>query len=396
MRRVVDAVIVVALPEESGHLGLLLRDSESMSLGPNLYVKEARLGSSKVIVATLPEYGQVAAAVTSARLLEQIDTSLLAMVGIAGAVHGDCRLTDVIVARTVSPIDLAGRYSETPNDKVFHARYSNIACHPSTLGASIEEILAPVLPTFRAQCERAASAAQLPAWDTLRKVLGDSLPEGAGECPKWGTVASVDYVVDSKVRKSEIGSLPGQILAVEMESGGAAYAARLRGVRYVSIRGISDLADGSKTATERKLAEAGLNPKAVRSYAALNASCLLAILLEAGYFAGDYFEGTTISADVRSEFNERQEATVLVNLSKTQDIEKHEMLDKSESDLLREVVLRMLRETRGDVLIQALIRNVTDLGFDVTKQGLVDDVLDQLVRSGHVVRSGQRLRASLW
>lgn len=88
----------------------------------------------------------------------------------------------------------------------------------------------------------------------------------------FGPIASGDVLLNSRDTPlaRQLDSTYNDALAVEMESAGSAKAAQLRDVPMLTVRGISDKADGDKHAADR----AGW-----QEIAALNAAAFAASLI---------------------------------------------------------------------------------------------------------------------
>lgn len=165
--------------------------------------------------------GSAKAAIVTERAITMFQPRLVLFVGVAGALHDDLRLGDVIVATKVYAYH-GGKY----DDEGFHAR-------PDAWAAphDLEELARHVAVT-------GAWIPYLPPTVTFRQPTVHFRPIAAGE-----------IVLNSRTAPltTQLHRLYNDAAAIEMESAGVASAGHLNQTRPVlTIRGISDKADGTK------------------------------------------------------------------------------------------------------------------------------------------------------
>lgn len=234
------------------------------------------------IAVVLYDMGAAISGVTAAGLLSRFDLPLLALMGIAGALDGDLRLGDAVVARAVDPY--------------FH----RAKARPDAAGDGFEfdsggtawragRDLVRFADNFR---YRASDPDEFAGWqargEERRKTAG--LP-GDGICSR----GRPDYLV-APVASGEIVSAAAgfsrwlrthhrECAAIEMEAGGVAQAVfEHGGADMIIVRGISDFADERKSELDAAGGPAAAGHGAWREYAALNAADLLATLLRSPGF----------------------------------------------------------------------------------------------------------------
>ncbi|WP_238005857.1 5'-methylthioadenosine/S-adenosylhomocysteine nucleosidase [Dactylosporangium sp. AC04546] len=191
------------------------------STGTLFEVGDLRDGSCRIAVG-LTGSGNTNAAVVAERAIATFQPRALFFVGIAGALHSDLALGDVIFATKVYAYQ-GGR----ADDQGFHAA-------PETWypAHSLEQL--------------AHRLARTDAWRT-------TLPDGDVRHLYLRPVAAGEVVLNSAAHplREQLSRHYADAAAVEMESAGAARAGQLNGaLPTLAIRGISDRADGRKYDTD--------------------------------------------------------------------------------------------------------------------------------------------------
>jgi nucleoside phosphorylase len=234
------------------------------------------------IAVVLYDMGAAISGVTAAGLLSRFDLPLLALMGIAGALDGDLRLGDAVVARAVDPY--------------FH----RAKARPDAAGDGFEfdsggtawragRDLVRFADNFR---YRASDPGEFAGW----QARGEERRKAAG-LPGDGIYSRgrPDYLV-APVASGEIVSAAAgfsrwlrthhrECAAIEMEAGGVAQAVFEHGAAdMIIVRGISDFADERKSELDAAGGPAAAGHGAWREYAALNAADLLATLLRSPGF----------------------------------------------------------------------------------------------------------------
>lgn len=183
--------------------------------------------------------GNVRAGVITERIANVFHPDVLLCVGVAGALHDDLQLADVVVATRVDAYH-GGTASED-----FQAR-------PQTWAVPyrLEELARSVEP----------------AWTERASADGNRL--------HFRPIAAGEVVLDSRESPlfAHLQLHHNDAAAIDMEDAGIAHAAHLNGLPTLVIRGISDRADGHKTEVDR----AGWQQRAAE-----NAASFAALLLAA-------------------------------------------------------------------------------------------------------------------
>jgi nucleoside phosphorylase len=214
-----DVLVVTALPEEhDAVLGTLDQVVTRCHLGRN--VSLGQVGSLRVAVESLHGMGNVGAAVTASALAAAWRTRHLLLVGIVGGFgHAGVRLGDIIV-----PDQIAG--------------YEPARLEPN--GARRRpEVYRPDF-TLLTAARSVTNPEWLPAVQAERPELADE------PTVHVGTVLSGEKVIaDGSARDGLSREWPTAV-GVEMESLGSALAAYRGGVRFLMVKGVSDLADAAR------------------------------------------------------------------------------------------------------------------------------------------------------
>jgi 8-oxo-dGTP diphosphatase len=208
-----------------------------------------QLGDSRVRVAlALAGKGNQPAAVITERAVSQYSPVAVVFVGVAGALQPHLALGDVVVANPVYAY-----HGATSED-------DGITARPRTweLSHRAHQIAAHV--------ERDVDwADQLPAGNEPRVHFG---PVAAGEISLYSGVSDVRLWLREHYNDA---------LAVEMEAAGVAQAGHLNdGLPAIMVRGISDYADATRSATDNE----GWQPRAVANAAAFAAALAEALAKE--------------------------------------------------------------------------------------------------------------------
>ncbi len=99
--------IMAALPQELGNLVEQMRQAgevETVTLDARLYHVGRAHGVP--VVATLARIGKVAAAATASALIHRFDIDVIVFTGVAGGMHADVHVGDVVIAETLLQHDL--------------------------------------------------------------------------------------------------------------------------------------------------------------------------------------------------------------------------------------------------------------------------------------------------
>ena len=279
-----DVGIVVALKEEFRVLFERFenRHSHVEDGGRSYYLFDvATLAGDRPYrcVATLiGDMGTSRAGIIAEKMLGRWDPSVVAIVGIAGGIHDDVKLGDVIVASDV------GNYLEgaKATDRARKAEFHRAGDHFKTNHALLEQIRNFEF-TNRAsfqRWERACVSRRQALGKEGEALMRDGLLREV-PCQKEGHLASGPLVVTSKDFVAWIRAGDRACLGIEMEAAGLMIAAHMNpsGREALVIRGVSDFGD------ERKAKLDAMGGGVIRRYAMQNATDFLWALMEAGAIA---------------------------------------------------------------------------------------------------------------
>lgn len=191
-------------------------------------------GTDGQVALALVGKGNQPAAVLAERAIQEFDPAAVLFVGVAGALREGTPLGDVVVATHV--YNYQGGTSE---DDGFKARPR----------------------TWETEHGLSQLAMHLP-----RDWAGDPEPGGRRPSVHFGAIAAGDVVHNSRISyEAELVRWHyNDALAIEMESAGVAQAGHLNGAPVGIVRGISDMADGTKTSE----ADGSWQPRAADNAAA--------------------------------------------------------------------------------------------------------------------------------
>ncbi|WP_437740872.1 hypothetical protein WMF39_35170 [Sorangium sp. So ce1504] len=231
-------------------------------------------------VATLVgEMGTNRIGVIAEKMIGRWDPSLIAIVGIAGGVHGDVKLGDVVVASEVNNYLEGAKVADGTAGPPFQRGSDSFKTNHAILERvrNFEFANRASFLKWQARCTTRRGA--LPA--EVDALLKDGLLR---ERPsqKEGHVASGPLVVTSKEFVAWIRAGDRACLAVEMEAGGLMIASHMDPERRdtLVIRGVSDFGDDRKAKLDQ------IGEGVLRHYAMENATDFLWSLLEAGVLPG--------------------------------------------------------------------------------------------------------------
>lgn len=217
--------IMGAMPEEINGVADLLTDRREITRGMRTYYLGKLCGISTVVV--FSRWGKVAAATTVTHLILEFNISTLYFTGVAGAMHGDLRVGDIVIGQRLIQHDMDVRplmprfeipllgvtYFESPRDETASAveavqallanKHLHQAIHETTL------------------CEFGITHPKV--------VIGD--------------IASGDHFFSRAEDKIRLLSLLPGVLCVEMEGAAVAQVCYEYGIPFTIIRTISDAAD---------------------------------------------------------------------------------------------------------------------------------------------------------
>jgi nucleoside phosphorylase len=234
------------------------------------------------VAVVLHDMGAAVSGVTAADLLSRFDLPVLALMGIAGALDGDLRLGDVVVAKVVDPYFHRAKARPDASGDGFEFDSGGTAWRAG-------RDLVRFADNFR---YRAGDPDEFAGWqargEDRRKAAGlpgDGMPGRARPDYLVAPVASGEIVSAAAGFSRWLRTHHRECAAIEMEAGGVAQAVYEHGgTDMVIVRGISDFADERKTELDAAGGPAAAGHGAWREYAALNAADLLATLLRSPGF----------------------------------------------------------------------------------------------------------------
>jgi adenosylhomocysteine nucleosidase len=220
--------IMAALPQELGDLIAGMRaagDVETLTLGQREYYVGEAHGVRCVV--TLARIGKVAAATTASALIHVFNADAIVFTGVAGGVHADVQVGDIVVADTLLQHDLDA----------------------SPLFPRFE---VPLLDKSRFDASAALSAGLVSACEAFLAEQGDALQgQFAVVRPRVhrGLVVSGDRFIASHEAVLALRDALPDALAVEMEGAALAQVCYEYGVPCAVVRTISDTADAAAPAS---------------------------------------------------------------------------------------------------------------------------------------------------
>lgn len=217
-------VVVTALEDEHlAMLELLENPQRHRHASGTIFTVGGVPGSRGVAALAAIGSGNQTAAVITERAVTEFRPEAVFVVGIAGALHDDLRLGDVVVATKVY-----GYHGGTAESDAFRAR-------PQAWDADHQlEQLAREVTRDGAWLANASDVFGQP------KVV--FRPIAAGEV----VLNSREAALSAQLRDHY-----NDAAAIEMEAAGASKASQLNHMRFLTVRGISDKADGNKHAADR-------------------------------------------------------------------------------------------------------------------------------------------------
>lgn len=217
--------IMGAMPEEIRHLIPHIQDVRQQESGMRVYYQGTLLGTPVVLV--FSRMGKVAAATTATNLILEYGVEEIIFTGVAGALHPDLRIGDVVVGR--------------------HMYQHDMDATPIMSRFEIPLLSRHYFETSQVQTERALQAAKR-FFDRFEQYISESdrarfhidKPEIV-----LGDIASGDVFVSEQAHKHSIHySLP-TVQCVEMEGAAVAQVCYEFGIPCTVIRTISDAANES-------------------------------------------------------------------------------------------------------------------------------------------------------
>lgn len=217
--------ILGAIPQEVNGIINQLIDSKVHTIGNRTYY-EGKLGQQRVVV-VYSRIGKVAAAATVATLLLEFKVSKIAFIGVAGGIHPDVKVGDVVIATNLVQYDI----DASPLRPKFE-----IPLLGKTYFDTDEQ--------WSKNTEKQVQS--ILAIDNLHKVVNkEDLAPFSIEQPRvhMGTIASGDQFFSTNEQKENLQKQLPEVLCVEMEGAAVAQVCFEFGVPFIVIRTISDNAN---------------------------------------------------------------------------------------------------------------------------------------------------------
>lgn len=217
--------IMGAMPEEINSITELLTEEQEVQIGGRTYYTGLLNGIETVVV--FSRWGKVAAATTVTTLILEFKITQLLFTGVAGAVHSDLKIGDIVIGKRFFQHDMDGR----PLMKQFEIPLLGITyleCREKNIRFA-EEIVSDLFSKKH--------LAQVISNNELNRF-------GIGN-PKLfvGDIASGDKFFSNTEDKNSLTQLLPTVLCVEMEGAAVAQACYEYAIPFTIIRTISDTAD---------------------------------------------------------------------------------------------------------------------------------------------------------
>lgn len=214
--------IICAMPEEFGILEKEIKNSSTLSLYGRDFISGEICGKS--VVAVVSRIGKVAAAFTTAILIEKFKVDAVVFCGIAGGLGDSVKIGDIVVGQGCVQHD----FYLADND-IFRIPLLNISN----------------IPCDKALSERCLEAAKSFCKSEKSAELCDFFKEIGVASPTvhTGIIASGDQFISDSAKKTWIKEKIANVQCVEMEGAAVAQACFEAGVPCAVIRVISDCAD---------------------------------------------------------------------------------------------------------------------------------------------------------
>lgn len=198
----------------------LFEDYETITLGMREYHHGVINGQE--VVAVYSRCGKTAAATTVTALIHHFNIHELIFTGVAGALHPDLQIGDIVISQNLLQHDVDVR----PFRKQFEIPILGITFFESDIGLQ----------------DKAKKAAEKSLTDPLEELQTFSINNPT----VWiGDIASGDQFISSEQKKKELLSALPSVLCTEMEGAAVAQVCYEYKLPFVVIRTISDTANES-------------------------------------------------------------------------------------------------------------------------------------------------------
>ncbi|MGB0390880.1 MAG: 5'-methylthioadenosine/adenosylhomocysteine nucleosidase [Salibacteraceae bacterium] len=217
--------IMGAMPEEINGIVPLLSDVTKKTFGKRDYF--TGFVNEKKFVVVFSRWGKVAAATTATTLIHEFGVNEILFTGVAGAIHSDLNIGDVVVGKRFIQHDLDGR----PLMQKFEIPLLN----ETYLSSATERV------DLAEKCvHQVLNDQRLHLLFTEKQLNTFNIHH-----PKvyQGDIASGDQFISSDVKRDQITKELPEVLCVEMEGASVAQVCFEYNIPLIVIRTISDVAD---------------------------------------------------------------------------------------------------------------------------------------------------------
>lgn len=273
--RTIDLGVVIALKEEFrifvSEIGDLRSEKDPDTGRYYYFFKWPKAGGYRCAATIVGEMGPEAAALATHDFLKKWKPGVIFMLGIAGGIHEEVSIGDVIFADQVDGYHESGKFA----DSGIQFAGEVYRC-PADLVRDIDNIEFANEVDFnqwREDC--AADLSRLLSSETIDELVKHDILRQKVSLQK-GHIASGPFVVVSKNFKKKLKTRDRSIKAVEMEAAGVMKAVyqRIENTKAIILRGISDHGDANKKTLDN------IGKGALRQYAMRNAVRLFKTLLQ--------------------------------------------------------------------------------------------------------------------
>jgi adenosylhomocysteine nucleosidase len=219
--------IMGAMPEEIEGVVALLSNPEVTKMGKRSYFTGQINGIETVVV--FSRWGKVAAATTVATLIHEFEITELLFTGVAGAIHSDLKIGDIVLGKRLIQHDMDAR--------------------PLMKQYEIPLLSKTYIESDKTHLEIAINAINTVIENKrLHAVIEmEDLAEFNISQPRLfvGEIASGDQFFSSNEQKHSLNAQLPEVLCVEMEGAAVAQVCYEYEIPFSIIRTISDVADGN-------------------------------------------------------------------------------------------------------------------------------------------------------
>ncbi len=215
--------IICAMNEEFGVLEKEISNKKSSTILGREFI-EGTIGEHK-IVAVVSRIGKVAAAVTTAVLIENFRVDKIIFCGIAGGLGDEIKIGDIIIGTSCVQHDFY-----LADDDIFRIPILNISNIPCD-----EALSQKCKSAAESFCKKATEISEIKEFFDEVNISSPSV--------HTGVIASGDQFISSSVKKKWIKDNVEGVMCAEMEGAAVAQVCYEAGIGCAVIRVISDCAD---------------------------------------------------------------------------------------------------------------------------------------------------------